>query len=690
MSPRERPNEVEDWRSALLKLPDSVFFDIMRNYLGELKTPFNKHSLIDELSTFLRGSETRERLLRHIDENDARVLTAVHVLNEPSLDRLFTFFEGSLSYLELHYLLLNLQERLLVFIQRESREQHLLLNPLLDALLHEQVIDPELLFPSRRLEAVELEPVWPTDALLLALYSHLSSYPDLLKSDGDIKKRAFEELISVFPTLADENRAKTLLFALFRMGLLENESGVVSPRHPAWGELAVIDTASRRALLWAAIIHTRAILEAQPGSAPIVADSPGRLLEEEARMLMNFLANVPDGRAMSEIALRRLLGIFLPESSGSRAEAPSPSAAYLHRLSRLGLLQQQTHDGEDWYTINPYLRAAGQTEPRPVVVEPNFQLTMKPSIEFADGLAIAATAEIRRFDVYPRYEMTKRSFVRRLEQEGSAEATIELLERLGGGPLPQNVRFTMTSWEKEFRGVALYRGIVLTADPERRHLIEHSAAVRPWIRRTLAPGVYLLDENGITEWSRALTRSGIDPVPQIQEARGGSIAPPFRRFGKPIILSYTASRQKSDGESERADAAADLVDELNSQLDRLEIPADLSSELRARIAKKLILFPNQLEQSQPRAEKNEAKGLDYVGKVRLVEQALKSGSDLLEILERTSNGATRRLLVRPSDLKKSGNDLVLQAHTLPENELVQIRVRKIGLVRKLKSSLYAP
>lgn len=690
MSPRERLNEVEDWRSALLKLPDSVFFDIMRNYLGELKTPFNKHSLIDELSSFLRGSETRERLLRHIDDNDARVLTAVHVLNQPSLDRLFTFFEGSLSYLELHYLLLNLQERLLVFIQRESREQHLVLNPLLGPLLRERVIDPELLFPSRELEAGDPIPVWPTEALLLALYSHLASRPDLLKSDGDIKKRAFDEIISVFPALVDDNRAKTLLFALLRMGLLENESGVVSPRHAAWNELALTDTASRRALVWTAVIRTQAALEAHPASAPVMAESPGRLLEEEARMLMNFLANVPDGRAMSEIALQRLLGIFLPESGSTRSEISSPSVAYLHRLSRLGLLQRHTHEDGDWYSINAYLRAGDQTEPRPVVVEPNFQLTMKPSIGFADGLAIAATAEIRRFDVYPRYEMTKRSFVRRLELEGSADTTMELLERLGGEPLPQNVRFTLSSWEKEFRGVALHRGIVLTADPERRHLIEHSAAVRPWIRKTLAPGVYLLDENAVTEWSRALTRSGIDPVPQIQEARTSSVTPAFRRFGKPVILSYPASHPRPDGGGERGEASADLVEELNSQLDRLEIPADLSSELRARIAKKLILFPNQLEQSQPRAEKNEAKGLDYVGKVRLVEQALKSGSDLLEILERTSNGTTRRLLVRPSDLKKSGNDLVLQAHTLPENEQVQIRVRKIGLVRKLKSSLYAP
>ncbi len=690
MSPRERLNEVEDWRSALLKLPDSVFFDIMRNYLGELKTPFNKHSLIDELSSFLRGSETRERLLRHIDDNDARVLTAVHVLNQPSLERLFTFFEGSLSYLELHYLLLNLQERLLVFIQRESREQHLVLNPLLGSLLRERVIDPELLFPSRKLETGDPTPVWPTEALLLAVYSHLASRPDLLKSDGGIKKRAFDEIISVFPALADENRAKTLLYALFRMGLLDNESGVVSPRHAAWRELAITDAASRRALVWAAVIRTQAILERQPGSAPVMTEAPGHLLEEEARTLMNFLANVPDGRAMSEIALQRLLGIFVPESSGSRSETSSSSSAYLRRLSQLGLLQRHSHGDEDWYTINSYLRTEDQVEPRPVVVEPNFQLTMKPSIEFAEGLAIAATAEIRQFDVYPRYEITKRSFVRRLELNGSADETIKLLERLGGGPLPQNVRFTLTSWEKEFRGVALYRGIVLTADPERRHLIEHSAAVRPWIRTTLAPGVYLLDESAVTEWSRALTRSGIDPIPQIQEAQAGSLAPPFRRFGKPVILSYSASDRGSNGGDERGDTSADLVEELNSQLDRLEIPSDLSSELRARIAKKLILFPNQLEQSQPRAEKNEAKGLDYVGKVRLVEQALKSGSDLLEILERTSNGATRRLLVRPTDLKKSGNDLVLQAHTLPENEQVQIRVRKIGLVRKLKSSLYAP
>ncbi|HUX22896.1 MAG TPA: hypothetical protein VMW69_16790, partial [Spirochaetia bacterium] len=206
MSPAGRTNELDIWKSALLKLPDGVFFDIMRNYLGELKTPFNKHSLIEELSSFLRSRETQARILRHIDETDSRLLTSVQILEQPSVERLFTFFEGSMTYLELHYLLLNLQERLLVFIGNESHSQRLFLNPLLSALLRREVIDPDLLFPSRAVGPLKTQLPWPSESLLLSLFSYLSSMPDLLKSDGDLKKRALEEIVGIFPELGSSDR----------------------------------------------------------------------------------------------------------------------------------------------------------------------------------------------------------------------------------------------------------------------------------------------------------------------------------------------------------------------------------------------------------------------------------------------------------------------------------------------------
>lgn len=89
-------------------------------------------------------------------------------------------------------------------------------------------------------------------------------------------------------------------------------------------------------------------------------------------------------------------------------------------------------------------------------------------------------------------------------------------------------------------------------------------------------------------------------------------------------------------------------------------------------------------------EKNEAKGLDYTGKVRLIERALSESNALLELVERTRGGSPRRVLMKPEDLRKTGTDLLLLGRSLPEEEMVTVTVRRISLVRKLKSSLYAP
>jgi hypothetical protein len=569
------------------------------------------------------------------------------------------------------------------------------------ALLQREVIDQELLFPSREHAAEDARPPWPPDSLLLAMYSYLSSAPDLLKSDGTFRKRAYEEILTIFPKLSSRgesgSRARLLISALFRLGLLADNEGVVRPLHANWRSFSTLGTDSRHAFVWSALMDTIETKDSPSAPIPASASGPDHFLDGVARTLSSFLANFPADRALSIVAIERLLDICNANTSRSHSDKRLSVSSSVRSLTQLGLLQSVFENETEWFAVNPNLRNEPEVEARPVVAEPNFQLTVKPSVSFPEGLAVASMAEIRKFDVYPRYQITKRSFARALEEGNSAEEIILLLETLGASPLPQNIRFTLTSWQKEYRGIALYNGVILTADAERRHLIDQSKAVKSWILKNLAPGVYLLDGKRIVDWSRALARSGIDLLPSIRTAGNDrdvdEPAFPFRPLGRPFIIEYRARESQCGSRDRITDArkpSDDLTKELNDELEKLNLPSDLSTELRARITKKLILFPEQLARSHSMTEKNEAKGVDYGGKVRLVEQALKSGSDLLEIIERTPKGSTHRLLVRPTDVRKSGSDLILHARTLPEDKAVQIKIRKIGLVRKLKSSLYTP
>jgi hypothetical protein len=88
-----------EWKAALLTLPDKAYFDLMRCVFGSVKTPFNKHRLMEDLTTFLTREEIQEIIGAYIDETDRRVLTAIAALDEPEPGDLESFFAGEYSYL---------------------------------------------------------------------------------------------------------------------------------------------------------------------------------------------------------------------------------------------------------------------------------------------------------------------------------------------------------------------------------------------------------------------------------------------------------------------------------------------------------------------------------------------------------------------------------------------------------------
>ena len=83
-------DSYDDWKEALLRLPDRTFFDLMRLYLGEIKTPFNKQRLVEKLAGFLSKPEVQRIIVKSLDSLDILILTAVYCL--PVTTRSDVFF----------------------------------------------------------------------------------------------------------------------------------------------------------------------------------------------------------------------------------------------------------------------------------------------------------------------------------------------------------------------------------------------------------------------------------------------------------------------------------------------------------------------------------------------------------------------------------------------------------------------
>ena len=112
-----RSGNVENimlWRESLSVMPDSHFFDLLRMYLGEIKTPYNKPNLIEQLSSFLRKEETKQTMISLLSKEDLELLTAIYLIPKITQKKLLKFFSTK-TVSELYEHLMNLEERLLIF-----------------------------------------------------------------------------------------------------------------------------------------------------------------------------------------------------------------------------------------------------------------------------------------------------------------------------------------------------------------------------------------------------------------------------------------------------------------------------------------------------------------------------------------------------------------------------------------------
>ena len=120
--------KVLAWRENLALMPDSHFFELIRMYLGEVKTPYNKHKLIEELSSFLRKAENQQNLVRLLSDTDLQIISVVYFVPSITQEKLGGFFSGVLSFAALYDRLLNLEERLILFRHKESKTDKLVID----------------------------------------------------------------------------------------------------------------------------------------------------------------------------------------------------------------------------------------------------------------------------------------------------------------------------------------------------------------------------------------------------------------------------------------------------------------------------------------------------------------------------------------------------------------------------------
>jgi hypothetical protein len=693
---------VEFWKASIMPLPDHAFFELLRTVFGKIKTPFNKQNLAGDLEKFLSDNKIQKNIAAYIDKKDARIISAVAVLNEPTAAELDAFFEGELDHTELQDIVINLEERFILFRFMES-ESRLALNPVLEAVLTPYTDDISSLLPSvnnktHNKTGKQNVPLFD-DRILAALVSFVSQNETFFIKEGKIRQKVLNMAKTMFPSLQFE----AVIGGLRYLGLFFANGDMLLPDFTRFAAFGKLDKLERMEYCSAGIL---CYYESPTGEiSPWLFRAK---LRSYTSFIHNFHASLDPDKQYPLVTLRRLVFILGGNKNGIKYDI------LIKAMEQTGLLISDSN--KRWHKSQPASEGAMAAKSTAtasfagatIAMDSPFTLLMYPEIAYDDAIELASFSRVTGTGLNVSFEIHKDAAVSAFNRGISAAAAIELLQRLSGNRIDNNAAFTLLDWEKRHKEVSLSKGLVLSLSPERGYLAE-TKPLSKYISAKLAAGIYLIPENMEEKVYAALKKAGVSIFARPDSganqtyddntlSEAGPVSAANSRVFFPHIpphtekLSQFKKENKEDGintpESVPAasvPAASALLEEFHSIINKMQLSAEQREELTARINRRLVLCESQLKDAVVRYEKLEARGLDYAGKIMIAKQAVARRMPVEASW--TVRQKQESVIGIPKALEKADNESVLVIES-PEGETIRIPLGKISLLRRIKKSIF--
>ena len=210
---------VMDWRNEMMKIPGSQFISLMHLYLGEIKTPYRKETLLSAVSEFFKNQDVRNDLFARLDGTDSVIISAICLLKFATEKKLSVFLGRIIAPEFLLDRLNNLKARLLIYEKDFKGQRIYALNPIFPEL--EEFREDWKIFPSLSGGDNNVKDISYTSAfipetleLFIGVFLFFTGNEGVLfKSNGEPKKKFLETAEGIFP---GKNRlrlgADTLIF----------------------------------------------------------------------------------------------------------------------------------------------------------------------------------------------------------------------------------------------------------------------------------------------------------------------------------------------------------------------------------------------------------------------------------------------------------------------------------------------
>jgi hypothetical protein len=329
-----------------------------------------------------------------------------------------------------------------------------------------------------------------------------------------------------------------------------------------------------------------------------------------------------------------------------------------------------------------------------VTVDAALSVTIQPGLPLRDLVGLARYLDIRCYDTAATWELSRKAAIRGFDAECTPESIIAELRRLSVQELPRSVEVLLADWYASYSQVTVYQGFLVKVDPTKERLFEQNPQLRSRITEKIAPGIFLVDFIDEGDAKRALEKNLNQeigrihtPPPSPSPSRTGFFA---LEGGFPEMAAMP--RTKAAPQTNPKEATA-LLDGFRAQLDTLNVTEEQYQELKARIDRRVILRNSQLATKNMRFIRSEATGLDFPGKLQLLEYAQTKGLPVeLGVGEgpATAGGApVERVLGTPVWLEKHASDVAVTLRLEPKQLFLRYSVGQLRYVRRVPQSIFA-
>lgn len=681
---------ILEWRESFVSLPADYFFDLIHMYLGEIKTPYNKPKLIETLSVLLRKKENKEVLISYLNEKDIKVLTAIQFLPEVDIVQLEKLFVPAMSKGDLYEQISSLEERLIIYSHenKNTGKKIIAINPLLEDEL-EEVLSLGNLIAEEKIEKNEIIKETKNTILspqIIAVFiSYILSHPEFCKSNGELKKKTDADLKEICGIESSEIFHR--LFISMRNLILIKETEDEKGYEPEWKRLeSFCNLPFKTQVVYlcvagAGVFSRRSLISNASVFSSTIEFSKGKYFTKEKLFAIAFL--IKENNTDDDFTIGRFSKIISGVDSN---EISATIESMIDSAIDFGFMavKGQTEKGNKLiYTANENFIENNLTEKKLISVDTSWAVTVLPGLSTKDYLSLVQFLDIVRCDVTNVFEINKQSVFRSFNLGFSKEKIEEVLLKYSSFTIPQNLKISFEEWEIAYNSASLYKGYVLKLSEENCCKAENNPIFKMHIYKILAPGVYLLDFINDEQAQEIMSKVGIDINGKIKS---------FRKEEFVQELPIVNECKLSFNETNKAFICDKSLCEKNLEnfkntLDKIETTNDQKDGLLDRISRRIILEEEQLRPESVRFELTEAFGMNFIGKIHVLENALQKKS----LVEIELTGKEEKILGIVVGIIKNIEipvvTISVENISTQETDDIEIEIAKISRVRKIRNAL---